>query len=78
MVSKIPWRKIEAVINFSKLLNLVVFLYEGKYPSLLARILKWRHYPDDEEAVREVSYEYMVREMLWNSFAVSINIFIFA
>ncbi|XP_065572979.1 peroxisome biogenesis factor 2-like isoform X1 [Artemia franciscana] len=69
IASKIPWRKIEAIINFSKLLNLVVFLYEGKYPSLLARILKWRHYPDDEEAVREVSYEYMVREMLWNSFA---------
>eukprot|EP00877_Chromochloris_zofingiensis_P014144 jgi/Chrzof1/8984/Cz03g31260.t1 len=62
------WRVIrwlESVYKVGVLANLWVFLYEGKYRSLLERILGARLVYKQANMSRLVSFEYMNRQLVW-------------
>ncbi|WVO16277.1 hypothetical protein L204_103952 [Cryptococcus depauperatus] len=44
------------------------FLYDSRYPSLLLRILGLRLVPSQPHLARLVSYEFMNRQLVWNTF----------
>jgi peroxin-2 len=56
----------------ASLANLLVFLSEGKHPTLVDRILGLKPVsvaPSGQD--RTVGYSYMTRELLWHGFIVS-------
>uniref|UniRef100_A0A6B2LCZ0 RING-type E3 ubiquitin transferase (cysteine targeting) n=1 Tax=Arcella intermedia TaxID=1963864 RepID=A0A6B2LCZ0_9EUKA len=55
------WWKVLALVNF------IVFLYDGKYPTLGNRILQLRLVHQSTQP-RSVSFEFMNRQLLWNGF----------
>ncbi|WVR07023.1 hypothetical protein IAU60_004062 [Kwoniella sp. DSM 27419] len=44
------------------------FLYDGRYPSLLMRLLGLRLVPSQPHLARLVSYEFMNRQLVWGAF----------
>lgn len=60
---------IEIVYKAIEVINLLVFLYKGSYPSFLERVFGLRHVSSDPDSVRKISYEYFTRELLWHGFA---------
>ncbi|WVO22225.1 uncharacterized protein IAS62_003555 [Cryptococcus decagattii] len=44
------------------------FLWDGKYPSLLMRLLGLRLVPSQPHLAKLVSYEFMNRQLVWNAF----------
>lgn len=64
--------------NFSKLLsqiwsasslfNFLLFLYTGKYSTLILRLLKVRLVPASRSLTRQVNYEFQNRQLVWNAF----------
>ncbi|KAJ3293667.1 peroxisome assembly protein (Peroxin-2) [Blyttiomyces sp. JEL0837] len=61
-------QKAEQVYNGLSLLNFLVFLYDGRYRSLLDRMLRMRIVYRKREVARQVSYEFMNRQLVWHSF----------
>lgn len=45
-----------------------VFLFNGKYRTLLDRILRMRLAPTSNQVSREVSFEYLNRQLVWHAF----------
>ncbi|KAJ3409282.1 peroxisome assembly protein (Peroxin-2) [Chytridiales sp. JEL 0842] len=69
------WKLLQRVDPIHKglsLLNFLVFLYNGKYPTLVDRILSMRTVYKRREQARQVSFDYMNRQMVWEAFTVRI------
>lgn len=60
---------LETSIKIASLTNFLVFLRRGHYQLLLERILGFRAYFTKQPTLRQLSYEYMNRELLWHGFA---------
>lgn len=50
------------------LLSFLVFLYNGKYRTLVDRLLHMRLSPTSARTSREVSFEYLNRQLVWHAF----------
>lgn len=48
--------------------SFLVFLVNGRYRTLLARILRLRLAPSSSHVSREVSFEYLNRQLVWHAF----------
>ncbi|CAL4091750.1 unnamed protein product, partial [Meganyctiphanes norvegica] len=59
----------ELLYKILHVVNLLVFLREGKYPSLLERLFNLRQVSADPGKSRKLSYFYFTRELLWHGFA---------
>lgn len=59
----------EKLFQFISVINFLVFLQKGKYPSLLERFLRIHPVFAQEQSIRRVSFEFMTRELLWHGFA---------
>ena len=49
--------------------NFVIFLLSGWFPTLKERVLGLRMVPEHPQTLRQMSYEYMNREILWHGFS---------
>ncbi|GAB6022934.1 peroxisome assembly protein (Peroxin-2) [Chamberlinius hualienensis] len=74
VLSALKWSEIG--IRCITLSNLLLFLVEGKYSAPLERILKLRPVPASKQNIRQVSYEYLNRELLWHGFAEFVAFFV--
>ncbi|CED83204.1 Predicted E3 ubiquitin ligase [Phaffia rhodozyma] len=59
--------KLEDLGRAGELAGLLWFLYDGRYPSLLTRLLGLRLVPSSSKLTRMVSYEFMNRQLVWGS-----------
>ncbi|KAK1755235.1 Pex12 amino terminal region-domain-containing protein [Echria macrotheca] len=50
------------------LVSFVVFLLHGRYRTLLDRVLRMRLAPPTSQVSREVSFEYLNRQLVWHAF----------
>ncbi|KAJ9099905.1 hypothetical protein QFC21_003910 [Naganishia friedmannii] len=59
-----------AVGKFVELCGFLTFLWDGKYPNVMARVLKMRLIPQEATAdvTRMISYEFMNRQLVWAGF----------
>ncbi|KAJ3175200.1 peroxisome assembly protein (Peroxin-2) [Geranomyces variabilis] len=65
------WRymqKAETAYKALSLLNFLAFLYNGRYRSLLDRLLRMRLVYRRRETARQVSFEFMNRQLVWHAF----------
>lgn len=60
--------KVNILLRFVQILNLVIFLRRGQYPSASLMLLDIKPVSTIEEP-RSVGYSYMSRELLWSTFA---------
>ena len=58
-----------AAINSLSLFNFTVFLLRGCYPTLSERLCGLLVAPSNPQAPRNLSYDYMNREILWHGFS---------
>nr|XP_058945981.1 peroxisome biogenesis factor 2-like [Pocillopora verrucosa] len=66
------WRYVnvgEKLFQFASVLNFLIFLQKGKYPSLLERVLGIHPVFAQRQSIRQVSFDFMTRELLWHGFA---------
>ncbi|KAJ8021587.1 Peroxisome biogenesis factor 2 [Holothuria leucospilota] len=63
----IDW--LERVLKIAAVVNFLVFLRQGTYQTILERLLGIRAGFDSPQAIRQVSFEFMTRELLWHGFA---------
>ncbi|TPX72932.1 hypothetical protein SpCBS45565_g00254 [Spizellomyces sp. 'palustris'] len=61
-------QKAETVFRALSLVNFLVFLYNGRYRSLLDRLLRMRLVYTRREMARQVSFEFMNRQLVWHAF----------
>ncbi|KAI9698249.1 MAG: peroxisome assembly protein (Peroxin-2) [Bogoriella megaspora] len=54
--------------SFTAFISFLVFLFNGKYRTLLDRILRLRLAPTSSQVSREVSFEYLNRQLVWHAF----------
>ncbi|KAJ8755964.1 hypothetical protein K2173_024509 [Erythroxylum novogranatense] len=59
----------EGLYKASSFVNLLIFLYTGRYRNLVERILKARLVYGSPNMNRAVSFEYMNRQLVWNEFS---------
>lgn len=59
--------KLSLTWSVSSLANFVLFLYSGKYSTLIMRILKIRFIPVSKSIRREVNFEFQNRQLVWNA-----------
>ncbi|KAJ9126452.1 hypothetical protein QFC24_002195 [Naganishia onofrii] len=59
-----------AVGRFVELCGFLTFLWDGKYPNVVARVLRMRLIPQEATAdvTRMISYEFMNRQLVWAGF----------
>ncbi|CAD6572738.1 MAG: peroxisome assembly protein (Peroxin-2) [Tremellales sp. Tagirdzhanova-0007] len=65
------WKALVSVENAGRVWELAGwgwFLWDGRYPSLLMRMLDLRLVPSSAHLTRLVSYEYMNRQLVWGAF----------
>uniref|UniRef100_A0A3P8U691 Peroxisome biogenesis factor 2 n=1 Tax=Amphiprion percula TaxID=161767 RepID=A0A3P8U691_AMPPE len=60
---------VSSIIKFASLLNFLVFLRNGRHPVLAERITGAQAVFSKPDVVRDVTYQYMNRELLWHGFA---------
>jgi len=53
--------------EIASLVSFLIFLYNGKYRTLVDRILKMRLTPASARTSREVSFEYLNRQLVWHA-----------
>ncbi|KAF9451647.1 hypothetical protein P691DRAFT_723670 [Macrolepiota fuliginosa MF-IS2] len=58
----------ESIHALFGLLNFVAFLWSGRYRTLADRLLRMRLVPSRAQVKRDVSYEFMNRQMVWHAF----------
>ncbi|XP_049767131.1 peroxisome biogenesis factor 2 [Schistocerca cancellata] len=63
---------IETTVLILQFLNLLLFLHQGRYPTLTSRLLGLHVEP--VRVTRRVGYSFMVRELLWHSFSEILNL----
>ncbi|XP_071805654.1 peroxisome biogenesis factor 2-like [Asterias amurensis] len=69
---KLMWKAIyllEKLFSIASLVNFLVFLQDGRYQFLHERILGIRAEFAQRQSIRQVSFEFMTRELLWHGFA---------
>jgi peroxin-2 len=54
--------------NIAALVSFLVFLYNGKYRTLTDRLLRMRLVPSSNQTSREVSFEFLNRQLVWHAF----------
>ncbi|XP_042874394.1 peroxisome biogenesis factor 2-like [Penaeus japonicus] len=59
----------EILYKTAELLNLLVFLHEGIYPSVVERVFRMKPVSSNIRNVRTISYVYFTRELMWHGFA---------
>uniref|UniRef100_A0A8H7XXN4 RING-type E3 ubiquitin transferase (cysteine targeting) n=1 Tax=Psilocybe cubensis TaxID=181762 RepID=A0A8H7XXN4_PSICU len=59
---------VESIYGLLGLANFVAFLWGGKYRTLADRILRMNLVPSRRLVKRDVSYEFMNRQMVWHAF----------
>lgn len=63
--------KAERLLDILTLGNYISFLLDGKYPTLLNRLLQMHFVPRERSDLpRQVDVEYMNRQLLWQAFTV--------
>lgn len=60
---------VEILYKMAEVLNLLVFLHQGVYPSVVERVLGLKPVSSNVRNVRTISYAYFTRELLWHGFA---------
>ncbi|KAL7749637.1 hypothetical protein RI367_004863 [Sorochytrium milnesiophthora] len=76
---KRAWRAIhqlEKVVKVARLANALLFLLNGRYRSPIDRILRMRLVPINSFAARDVSLEFLHRQLLWHSFTEFLLFFV--
>ncbi|KAK2971164.1 hypothetical protein RJ640_008588 [Escallonia rubra] len=71
-VARRAWFLIQRVEGFYKagsFINLLIFLYTGRYRNLIERALQARLVYGSPHMNRAVSFEYMNRQLVWNEFS---------
>lgn len=63
----IEWTDIS--LKIAALVNFLVFLQKGVYHSLVERVLGIQPVFPDKQGIRQVSFEFMTRELLWHGFS---------
>ncbi|KAL1864135.1 peroxisome assembly protein (Peroxin-2) [Diaporthe australafricana] len=58
----------ESVHSVAAFASFLVFLLHGRYRTLLDRILRMRLAPPTSQVSREVSFEYLNRQLVWHAF----------
>ena len=56
-------------LKLLSLLNFIVFLIQGCYPTLKERLLGLQLVPTRPQTLRDVSHSYMTREIMWHGFS---------
>ncbi|XP_071946083.1 peroxisome biogenesis factor 2-like [Antedon mediterranea] len=59
----------EKLLKVASLVNFLIFLRNGKYQFLFERLLGIRATFTKPQSVRQVSFEFMTRELLWHGFS---------
>ena len=59
----------KAFLQLCNVLNFCSFLLYGQYPSLTERLLHLKMIPSRPQVLRELSYDYMNREIIWYGFS---------
>lgn len=54
--------------NIAAFASFLVFLYNGRYRTLTDRILRMRLVPSSNQTSREVSFEFLNRQLVWHAF----------
>lgn len=65
----IPQQKITMMtLSLAKVINLLIFLHQGHYPTLSRRLLKINltRSSSNQESRNDVGYDYLSREVFWN------------
>ncbi|KAJ6851857.1 peroxisome biogenesis protein 2 isoform X1 [Iris pallida] len=62
-------QRIEGFYKAASFSNLLIFLYTGRYRSIIERVLKARLVYGSPNMNRAVSFEYMNRQLVWNEFS---------
>lgn len=62
-------QRAESFYKAASFLNLLLFLYTGRYRSIVERILRARLVYERPNMNRAVSFEYMNRQLVWNEFS---------
>lgn len=57
-----------AIYDIAALASFLVFLVNGRYRTLLDRVLRLRLAPPTSQISREVSFEYLNRQLVWHAF----------
>ncbi|XP_037613176.1 peroxisome biogenesis factor 2 isoform X1 [Sebastes umbrosus] len=60
---------VSSITQLASLINFLVFLRKGRHPVLAERIVGARAVFSKPNVVRDVTYQYMNRELLWHGFA---------
>ncbi|XP_028288901.1 peroxisome biogenesis factor 2 isoform X2 [Parambassis ranga] len=60
---------VSSIAKFASLINFLVFIRNGRHPVLAERITGARAVFSKPNVVRDVTYQYMNRELLWHGFA---------
>nr|XP_040023570.1 peroxisome biogenesis factor 2 [Gasterosteus aculeatus aculeatus] len=60
---------VSGVAQLATLLNFLAFLRKGRHPALAERIVGARAVFSQPDVARDVTYQYMNRELLWHGFA---------
>eukprot|EP01112_Ceratiomyxa_fruticulosa_P021148 TRINITY_DN736_c0_g2_i5.p1 TRINITY_DN736_c0_g2~~TRINITY_DN736_c0_g2_i5.p1 ORF type:complete len:420 (-),score=50.83 TRINITY_DN736_c0_g2_i5:23-1282(-) len=60
--------RLETAFRLFSIINFLVFLYDGKYVTLVTRILGMRLVYARPSMTRRVSFEYMNRQLVWHGF----------
>ncbi|RDA82460.1 hypothetical protein CP532_4381 [Ophiocordyceps camponoti-leonardi (nom. inval.)] len=66
-LSRWTWR-LSTAHSAAALLSFLVFLLHGRYRTLLDRVLRMRLAPPTSQVSREVSFEYLNRQLVWHAF----------
>ena len=56
-----------------KLINFLLFLYDGRYPTILFRILELRFSLAQKSLARNVSFDFLNRQLVWEAFTVRLS-----
>ena len=59
------------------LVNFLVFLYDGRYRTVVDRLLGMRLIYDKREVSRNVSFEFLNRQLVWEAFTVRPSLLFF-
>lgn len=59
---------LSALWSASSLFNFLLFLYSGRYSTLILRLLKIRLVPTTRTLSRQVNFEFQNRQLVWNAF----------
>jgi peroxin-2 len=59
---------LSSVHSVTALASFLTFLYNGRYRTLLDRFLRLRLVPNSSHTSREVSFEYLNRQLVWHAF----------